>query len=222
LQRTFLFTDIEGSTQLWDRFPAAMREALARHDAILRAAAEAHNGFVFKTIGDAFCIAFERPAQAVRAALEAQRTLGTADWGVVGAIKVRMAIHGGIVEGRDGDFFGPPLNRVARLRDAGHGGQVLVSAWVRDALTPHDAGGSAGEPLREGITLLDQGEHMLKDLAQAEHIYQLRAPGLADGFPVLRTLSEKNNLPSSGTQFVGRAAEVAAVRALLTREAAVW
>ncbi len=208
LQRTFLFTDIEGSTQLWDRFPAAMRAELARHDAILRAAADDHQGFVFKTIGDAFCIAFEQPAQAVRAALQAQRALGTADWGVVGAIKVRMAIHGGIVEARDRDFFGPPLNRVARLRDAGHGGQALVSAWVRDALTLENH-------LPEGVDLLDQGEHALKDLAQAEHIYQLRAPGLADGFPVLRTLSEKNNLPASGTQFVGREAEVAAVRALL-------
>lgn len=214
LQRTFLFTDIEGSTQLWDRFPAAMREALTRHDAILRAAAEGQGGFVFKTIGDAFCVAFEQPAQAVRAALEAQRALGAADWGAVGAIKVRMAIHGGIVEARDGDFFGPPLNRVARLRDAGHGGQVLVSAWLCDARRE-----SAAE-LPPGTDLLDQGEHALKDLAQAEHIFQLRAPGLADGFPVLRTLSEKNNLPASGTQFVGRTAEVAAVRALLTREAA--
>src|SRR5215218_4054862 len=110
---TFLFTDIEGSTRRWDAQPEAMKDALARHDAIVREAIERHGGYVFKTVGDAFHAAFATPGAALRAAVEAQRALTEAGWGEL----VRMALHTGVADEREGDYFGPTLNRVARLRD---------------------------------------------------------------------------------------------------------
>ncbi|MDQ2798922.1 MAG: adenylate/guanylate cyclase domain-containing protein, partial [Armatimonadota bacterium] len=127
---TFLFTDIEGSTRLWEQYPEVMRHALAAHDFMMRQAIEAHGGQVFKTMGDAFYAAFADPMAATAAALAAQRDLMTADWGELGSLRVRVALHSGIVEARDGDFFGPPLNRVARLLGVGHGGQVLLSNTI--------------------------------------------------------------------------------------------
>src|SRR5277367_4419592 len=123
---TFLFTDIEGSTRHWDQQPEAMKAALARHDAILRSSIEAHGGHVFKTIGDAFCAAFHVAPEALTAALEAQRNLAVESWGETGELRVRMALHAGSVQQRENDYFGPPLNRVARLLGAGHGGQMLL------------------------------------------------------------------------------------------------
>ncbi|MDQ3250989.1 MAG: adenylate/guanylate cyclase domain-containing protein, partial [Actinomycetota bacterium] len=124
---TFLFTDIEGSTRLWERDSSAMQQALARHDEMLRSAIEANGGHVFKTMGDAFCAAFPTAPEAVEAALYAQRTLLVDEtWGEAGALRVRMALHTGSAEERDGDYFGPPLNRVARLLSAAHGGQTLL------------------------------------------------------------------------------------------------
>src|SRR5262245_20166284 len=116
---TFLFTDIEGSTKLWEQHPQAMRSALARHDSILRQAIESHNGYVFKTVGDAFCAAFRTAADALAAALAAQHALIGEAWGETGALRVRMALHTGAAEERDGDYFGPTLNRAARLLSAG-------------------------------------------------------------------------------------------------------
>ena len=124
---TFLFTDIEGSTRLWERNPKAMSEALVCHDEILRTAIEAHNGHVFKTVGDAFYAAFSTGPQALSAALDAQRALHHAEWKETRPLRVRMALHTGAAEERAGDYFGPSLNRVARLLSAGHGGQVLMS-----------------------------------------------------------------------------------------------
>src|SRR5689334_7915182 len=124
---TFLFTDIEGSTKLWEHYPEAMRVALARHDDLLRAAIEAAGGYVFKTVGDAFCAAFWTAPDGLSAALAAQRALLAEPWGETGPIRVRMALHTGATEERDGDYFGPPVNRVARLLSAGHGGQTLLS-----------------------------------------------------------------------------------------------
>src|SRR5947209_5232933 len=109
---TFLFTDIEGSTRLWEQHPGAMQEVLPRHDAILRTAFEAHGGCVFKTVGDAFCAAFSTASDAVPAAVEAQRGLQAAEWGEVGTVRVRMALHTGSAEERGGDYFGPSVNRV--------------------------------------------------------------------------------------------------------------
>lgn len=208
-ERTFLFTDVEGSTKLWERFPEGMRTALARHDEIMRQAARAHDGHVFKTIGDAFCVAFLSPEQAALAAIEAQRGLQAEDWGEVGAVKARMSLHLGTVEMRDNDYFGPTVNRVARLRDAGHGGQILITAAVGERID------RPGQP----FTLLDMGEHGLKDLPEPQRLYQICAEGLPQQFATLRTLStHPHNLPAETTAFVGRDRERAEVRALLTRE----
>ena len=186
---TFLFTDIEGSTTRWEQHREAMQAALARHDAILRQAIEAHGGHVFKTVGDAFYAAFATTPDALAAALTAQRMLGAAEWGETGALRVRMALHTGTAEQRDGDYFGQPLNRVARLLVAGYGGQVLLSSAAQILVRDH---------LPAGVELRDPGEHRLKDLATPEHIFQVVAPDLPADFPPLRTLdSRRNNLPGA-------------------------
>src|SRR5712692_79927 len=135
LDRTFLFTDIEGSTTLWERFPERMRGALARHDSILRAVIEGHNGSVFKTVGDSFCAVFPAVHDAVAASAAAQHQIGAETWdGIDSPILVRMAIHAGSAEARDGDFFGRTLNRVSRILASAHGGQVVLSKAARDLL----------------------------------------------------------------------------------------
>src|ERR687890_2155274 len=120
---TFLFTAIEGSTKLWERSPNAMRRALARHDEILKEAVEGHNGYVFKTVGDAFCCAFSTASAALEASLFAQRALFPGEgWPEeTGPLRVRMALHAGAAQESDGDYFGPPVIRVARLLSAAHG-----------------------------------------------------------------------------------------------------
>ena len=129
---SFLFTDVEGSTPLWERHPVAMRAALERHDAILRAAIEAHEGFVFSTAGDAFSAAFHTPGFAVRVGLDAQRALQAETWPADTPLRVRMGVHLGTVQERDGDYFGSAVNRAARLMGLAHGGQVLVSLAVEE------------------------------------------------------------------------------------------
>ena len=204
---TFLFTDIEGSTQLWERFPQAMQAALARHDALLQQAIEDHGGYVFKTVGDAFCAAFATASATLLAALAAQRALAAEPWGDVGAIRVRMALHTGATEERGGDYFGPPVNRVARLLSAGAGGQVLLSGVTFELVRA---------ALPDGCALRDMGEHHLKDLGQPEHVYQLAAADLPSDFPPLKTLDTfPNNLPVELTSFVGREREMAEARSLL-------
>src|SRR5258706_1729686 len=123
---TFLFTDIEGSTQLWEQHPVAMQEVLARHDTILREAMETHGGVVFKTTGDGLCAAFARARDGLAAGLAAQRTLQHESWGVTGPLRVRMALHTGAADVRAGDYLGLPLNRVARLMASGHASQSLL------------------------------------------------------------------------------------------------
>ncbi|MFN8473690.1 MAG: adenylate/guanylate cyclase domain-containing protein [Anaerolineae bacterium] len=204
---TFLFTDIEGSTQLWERFPQAMQTALARHDALLQQTIEGHSGYVFKTVGDAFCAAFTTASDGLHAALAAQRALSTEAWGDVGAIRVRMALHTGAAEERDADYFGPPVNRVARLLSAGAGGQVLLSGVTFELLKGM---------LPEGCTFRDLGDHHLKDLGQPEHVYQLLAADLPSDFPPIKTLDTfPNNLPVELTSFIGREREMAEVKSLL-------
>ena len=203
---TFLITDIQGSTKLWEQYPEAMKTALARHDTILRDVIEAHNGDVFKTVGDAFYAAFANPTDALTAALTAQRALYAEAWGEA-VIKVRMGLHTGAVEARDHDYFGPPLNRVTRLTNAGHGGQVLLSA-VTDELVRGQL------PL--GVELRDMGEWRLRDLSRLEHIYQLVIPGLPADFPPLRALDAfRTNLPAQLTSFVGREKETVEIAQLI-------
>ena len=204
---TFVFTDIEGSTQRWDRDRAAMESAVRRHDELIRAAMTDHGGHVFKTVGDAFCAAFNRPKDAVAAALDAQRTLADEDFSAVGGLSVRVAIHTGTADERNADYFGPAVNRVARLLAIGHGGQVLVSGVTADLVQ--------GElPSQAGLR--DLGEHRLKDLARPECVYQLVAPDLTTEFPPLRSLdAQPNNLPRALKSFVGRETEIAEITALI-------
>ena len=124
---TFLFTDIESSTRKWERDAPAMSKALRRHDEILRSGIEARGGYVFKTVGDAFCAAFADPLDALLSTIEIQRVLAAELWELPGGIVVRMCLHSGPAEERDGDYFGPTLNRTARIGALGHGGQVLLS-----------------------------------------------------------------------------------------------
>ena len=206
---TFLFTDIEGSTRLWETHPDAMRSALVRHDALLRGCIEDREGYVFKTVGDAFCAAFSTAHQALEAALAAQVALAAEAWKGKMPLLVRMALHTGATEERSGDYFGPPLNRVARLIGAGHGGQVLISSaareLVQDALPPN-------------TSLLDLNLHRLKDLERPEQVFQLLHPALPADFPPLRSLNNAdlpNNLPVQVTSFIGREKQIEDVKALM-------
>lgn len=154
--------------------PSGDGTAVARHDALLRTCVAAHQGHVFKTVGDAVCAVFADPTQALAAALASQRALAAESWGVVAPLRVRMALHAGAVEARNGDYFGPPLNRVARLLSAGHGGQILLSGTVRDL---------TAESLPPGAGLRDLGERRLKDLQRPVRVWQLLAPDLASAVP---------------------------------------
>jgi predicted ATPase/class 3 adenylate cyclase len=204
---TFLFTDIEGSTRLWEHDAQAMQAALARHDELLRLAIEVRGGYVFKTVGDAFCCAFWTATEALDAALEVQRTLFGEEWQETDPLRVRMALHTGVAQERDGDYFGPPVNRVARLLSAGHGGQVLLSLPTQELVR---------DQLPAGTSLMDLGERRLKDLFRPERVFQLLAPGLPSEFPPLRTLEAyRNNLPLQPTPLIGREKEVSEVCDLL-------
>ena len=204
---TFLFTDIEGSTQRWERDGTAMRDAVRTHDALLHGVFFEHGGHVFKTVGDAFCVAFSRPEDAVAASLTAQRALHGEDFTAVEGLRVRAAIHTGTADERDGDYFGAAVNRVARLLAIGHGGQVLVSGVTVDLV-------QGALPARS--SLRDLGQHRLKDLTHPEQVYQLVADGLVEIFPPLRSLeSLPNNLPLQLTSFVGRQDEVAEIAELV-------
>jgi predicted ATPase/class 3 adenylate cyclase len=206
---TFLFTDIEGSTRLWEEHPSSMRVGLARHDQVLRNAIACNNGQVFKTVGDAFCAAFAVAGDAARAANTAQLILSTEPWPEPIAIKVRMALHTGSAELRDHDYFGQPLNRVARLLAVGHGGQILLSSATCELCR---------SSLPEGTSLRSLGEHRLRDLSRPELVFQLCHFDSPSDFPPLRSLgSMPNNLPHSVTSFVGRQKEIVEVKALLER-----
>ncbi|MGH3145924.1 MAG: ATP-binding protein, partial [Rubrobacter sp.] len=206
---TFLFTDIEGSTRLWERDAEEMQAALDKHDSILRETIEGHNGQVFKTVGDAFCAVFVAADDALEAALGGQRALLAQGWGEAGPLRVRMALHTGDAIERGGDYFGPSLNRVARLLSVAHGGQVLLSVTTRGLL---------GDRLPERVELRDLGQRRLKDLFSPERVFQLSAPDLPSDFPPLETLDERlNNLPAQPTLLVGREKEIAEVSGQLRR-----
>jgi predicted ATPase/class 3 adenylate cyclase/Tfp pilus assembly protein PilF len=206
---TFLFTDIEGSTRLWERHGQLMKAAHERQEAIVRQAIQARGGYAYKMIGDAFQAAFPTATQALEAALEAQRALYLEHWGEIGAVRVRMALHTGVAEERGDDYVGPVLNRAARLMSAAHGGQVLISQATQQLLRDN---------LPAGVTLRDMGEHRLRDLTQPEHIFQLVVEDIPADFPSLKTLEgHPNNLPVQTTPLVGRDEEVSAVRARLLR-----
>ena len=200
---TFLFTDLEGSTRLWEEHPESMNAALARHDQILRAAITAHDGIVVKSTGDGVHAVFVEATAAVHAARDAQLALLSEDWGDTGPLRVRMGLHTGPAEVRAGDYYGPAVNRAARLMSAANGGQVVLSLateeLVRDAMAAD-------------IDFVDLGEHRLRDLSRPERLFQLAGPGLPRDFPPLHSLDMfAGNLPAQVTSFVGRASEIAAV-----------
>ena len=206
---TLLFTDVQGSTRLWEAEPELMAVALRRHDEILRSTIETAGGYVFKTVGDAFCAAFRTAAAAMGAALAAQAGLSGETWPTSRPILVRMGLHTGVCEERDSDYFGPVVNRAARLEAAAHGGQVLVSGATAELL--------AGS-LPAGAGLRDLGLHRLKDLGRPEQVFQVEASFLAPDFPPLASLDNPelpNNLPTLLSAFVGREKELAEVRELI-------
>ena len=163
----FLFTDVEGSTRLWERLPQAMKAALERHDRILQAAVAASNGQVVKTTGDGIMATFPSAAAAVRACLAAQRDLGAEPWGATGALQVRMGLHAGEAATRSSDYFGPTVNRAARIMAVGHGGQVLLSSAAAALVT---------ERLPDAAGLRDLGVHRLKDLGRPERLFSCSTP----------------------------------------------
>ena len=208
---TFLFTDVEGSTRLWEQYPGEMQTALERHDAILRTAIADGEGQVVKTTGDGLMAVFGAPAAAVSAAMWAQRALFAEVWPAACPIRVRMGIHSGEAESRGGDYFGPAVNRAARIMAAGHGGQVLVSGATAALLD--------GSPPRTA-TLRDLGEHRLRDLGRPEHLFQVAAADLPAEFPPLATLDRRpNNLPTESSAFVGRDLVLQQVRERLDDDA---
>ncbi|MEX0663731.1 MAG: adenylate/guanylate cyclase domain-containing protein [Acidimicrobiia bacterium] len=199
---TFLFTDLEGSTRLWEEHPEAMKDALARHDELLRSAVESHGGHVVKTTGDGLHAVFATAEQAVAAAVAGQGALSGVD-GPEGPLRVRMGLHTGAADVRDGDYYGGAVNRAARVSAAGHGGQVLVSHATEELIR---------DDLGDGLALVDLGEHRLRDLARPERLFQLAAPGMPREFPPVRSVDAfPGNLPSQLTSFVGRDDELSRV-----------
>jgi predicted ATPase/class 3 adenylate cyclase len=199
---TFLFTDLEGSTRLWEKYPEAMKGALKRHDSLLGSTIEAAGGRVVKSTGDGLMAVFADAVQGAASALAAQQALAAEPWPETGPLRVRMGLHAGPAEVRGEDFFGPTVNRTARLMSAGHGGQVLFSAV---------AASLAADRLPAGAGLIDLGEHRLKDLGRPERIFQLIHPGLVRDFPPLVTVSTITALPARAATFIGRNAEIVTV-----------
>ena len=214
---TFLFTDIEGSTQLWERHSEAMKAALVKHDSILKEAIESHHGHIIKTTGDGVHAVFTTALDGINAALAAQKNLNSLiltddvvsirpansvrDYSTNSTqLKVRMGLHTGEAELREGDYFGQTLNRAARIMSAGHGGQILVSDVVAQVAREH---------LAADVSFMDLGEHYLKGIVQSEKIHQVVASDLQREFPPLNTIpTATNNLPQQLTSFIGREREL--------------
>lgn len=208
---TFLYTDIEGSTRLWEQYPDSMETTLSSHDRIMHEAVGNHGGIVFRSTGDGFCAAFSNASSALAAALQAQLALQAEAWGDTGPLQVRMAIHTGEVEARGGDYSGNSLNRIGRLLGLAHGGQTLVS---------HAAQLLVRDTLPAGAGLLNLGEIRLRDLSNAEPIFQLAHPNLPVDFPPLASVDRRpNNLPTQPSALVGRQAELAEIQERLSSEA---
>ena len=211
---TFLFTDIEGSTRLWQEKPQAMAVSHAQHDAILRAAIESQHGYIFRTVGNSFHAAFRTALDGLQAALSAQRELQAESWGETGALRVRMGLHTGAAEistdGSNQYFEGyTTIAAAQRVMSVAHGEQVLLSQTTHDLLV---------NDLPEKVSLRDMGEHRLKDLRSPLRLYQLVVPGLAQDFPAIQSLDTlPNNLPLQLTSFIGRRKELADILELLNQ-----
>jgi len=205
---TYLFSDVEGSTRLWETEPERIGPALARHDALARAAVRRHGGTVVKMTGDGLHAAFDDPLAAITAAVEIQMALAHPPDAFL-PLAIRCGLHVGVDQRRDGDFFGPAVNRAARVMGAAHGGQVLLSASVAERV---------GQRLPPELSLRDLGVVRLRDLARPDRLFQLVHPQLRNDFPALRSLaSTPNNLAQQLNSFIGREREVAEVKRLLER-----
>jgi predicted ATPase/class 3 adenylate cyclase len=199
---TFLFTDVEGSTRLWAEHTDAMNRAMQAHDVVLRAAIAEHHGYVFSTGGDGFGVAFAAAADAVAAAVAGQVGLARTSWdGLPADLRVRMGLHTGVANERGGDYFGPEVNLAARVMAAAWGGQIVCSAIVAE---------------RAGVLTQSLGEHRLRDVPGVTSLHQVVADGMPVDFPALRTLDvAPSTLPAQRSGFVGRHADIEAVRRLL-------
>jgi predicted ATPase/class 3 adenylate cyclase len=213
---TFLFTDIEGSTLLWEQMPEAMRASVTQHRTILRQSIESNGGQVFQILGDSFQAAFRLAYEGVCAALAAQRALRDAQWGPTGPLKIRMGLHAGPAELDEGSNMsyqvGYTLNRAAHIMSIGYGGQILLSLEAADLVE---------RELPEGVELRDIGQHCLKGMRRLEHLYQLIVADLPQNFQPLSTgVSIPHNLPAQLSSFIGREKEIADLQELLiTRHA---
>lgn len=206
---TFLFTDVEGSTRLWEEAPDTMMEALQQHDDAIDEAVAGHAGVSVKPRGegDSRFIVFESAHEAVAAAADVQRRLAAVDWATDRPLHVRASLHTGAADLQLGDYYGSAVNRAARLRGIAHGRQTVLSRTTWELVQDH---------LPEGVTIRDMGEHALRDLTRPEHVYQLDVDGLPDSFPPLKSLdATRNNLPQQLTDFVGRHTELAEATRLL-------
>lgn len=201
---SFLFTDIVGSTLHWERADRAMHAALTRHDEIVRAAIADNGGQIMHTAGDGFCAAFPTPVQALKTAVSINRTLAEQSWPETGPLQVRAAIHWGEAYERGGDYFGPSVNRTARILALAHGQQTLVS----EAAYQHVRFAAAANQ----VIIRDLGIHRLKDLQEPEHVYQATHVSLPYEFPPLQSLDHyPNNLPQFLSSFVGRERDLSEV-----------
>src|SRR5262245_45154102 len=207
---TFLFTDLEGSTRLWEQYPQPRTHSWARHGAILSDAIAECGGHIVKMTGAGVHAAFSDAASALHAALDAQQAFSEHTWDDIDPLRVRMGIHTGHADARDGDYFGAAVNRAARLMSVAHGGQIVVSLATEELLRDSD------------VNLIDLGEHALRDLSRPEHVFQVANPGLEREFPPLASLDAfGGNLPVQVTSFVGRDDELARVVGALGRERVV-
>ena len=204
---TILFSDIESSTSLWDHDPDAMAEAHSRHNDILTSVFDAHGGQVLKDKGDGFIVIFRNPVKALEAAAAAQRDLDDESWPEpIGPLRVRMGINTGIVEPRGGDYYGPQVNRTARLEDLAHGGQVLVSEATRALVSGQ---------LHDGLELRDLGPQALRGFGEPERVFQLVGDGLRGEFPALRGVALGSGLPKFSNAFVGRDSQMGDIVGLI-------
>ena len=207
---TFLFTDVEGSTRLWEEAPDSMMAAIRQHDEEIEGAAEVNNGLPVRPRGedDSRFVVFRKAADAVAAAADMQRRLAAVEWATPRPLQVRASVHTGEADLQLGDYYGSAVNRAARLRGIGHGGQTLMSGSTWALVQEHD--------VPSGVTVRDMGEHRLKDLTRPERVFQIIVEGLGNDFPPLTSLDVvPNNLPIQLTDFVGREDELAEAKRLL-------
>ncbi len=198
---TFLFTDIEGSTRLWEESPEAMQDIVAHHDEFLAQAVTQHQGDVVKQTGDGIFAVFSDPMSAIETAIDAQKEFNSDDQ--FGVLPVRIGIHSGTAVPRGDDYFGNEVNRAARLMGVANGGQILISG-----VTSQLVGGS---PPQE-TSLKDLGVHRLRDLSEPMTVFQLMSPHLPNDFPPIHSLDGfPNNLPADLSSFVGRATDISSV-----------